>query len=320
MTRHNVLVTGATGFIGAALVNSLCSSGQYKVWAGCRRRGGAWPRGVTPLLLGELGSSVAWDAESAIDTVVHCAARVHVMSETASDPLVEFRKANVQGTLDLAREAVSRGVRRFIFISSIKVNGEGTEPGRPYTADSPPNPVDPYGVSKREAEQALLDLAEETGLEVVIIRPVLVYGPGVKANVQTMMRWLKRGVPLPLGAIHNRRSLVSLDNLVDLIITCIEHPAAVGQVFLVSDGEDLSTTELLRRMGRALGAPARLLPVPASWIGAAAKVLNRQAFARRLCGSLQVDIMKTRQVLGWTPPVGVDQALEKTARSFLDRQ
>lgn len=272
------------------------------------------------MLLGELGSSVVWDAESAIDTVVHCAARVHVMSETASDPLVEFRKANVQGTLDLAREAVSRGVRRFIFISSIKVNGEGTEPGRPYTADSPPNPVDPYGVSKREAEQALLDLAEETGLEVVIIRPVLVYGPGVKANVQTMMRWLKRGVPLPLGAIHNRRSLVSLDNLVDLIITCIEHPAAVGQVFLVSDGEDLSTTELLRRMGRALGAPARLLPVPASWIGAAAKVLNRQAFARRLCGSLRVDIMKTRQVLGWTPPVGVDQALEKTARSFLDRQ
>ncbi|MEN1583402.1 NAD-dependent epimerase/dehydratase family protein, partial [Pseudomonas aeruginosa] len=225
MTRHNVLVTGATGFIGAALVNSLCSSGQYKVWAGCRRRGGAWPRGVTPLLLGELGSSVVWDAESAIDTVVHCAARVHVMSETASDPLVEFRKANVQGTLDLAREAVSRGVRRFIFISSIKVNGEGTEPGRPYTADSPPNPVDPYGVSKREAEQALLDLAEETGLEVVIIRPVLVYGPGVKANVQTMMRWLKRGVPLPLGAcrtfppsaqrLHPRQSAPNHRDLAD---------------------------------------------------------------------------------------------------------
>jgi nucleoside-diphosphate-sugar epimerase len=220
----------------------------------------------------------------------------------------------------LAEAAAAAGVRRFIFISSIKVNGEATLPGAPYTAEAQPAPADPYGISKLEAEQGLRALAADTGLEVVIIRPPLVYGPGVKANFLSMMRWLHKGVPLPFGAIHNRRSLVALDNLVDLLVTCIDHPGAANQTFLVSDGEDLSTSELLRRMGFALGRPARLLPIPSRLLDVAAAMLGKTALAQRLCGSLQVDIGKTRELLNWSPPVGVDEALRKTAEHFLEHQ
>ncbi|MBQ1557109.1 MAG: SDR family oxidoreductase [Pseudomonas sp.] len=254
------------------------------------------------------------------DVVIHCAARVHVMHDTSTDPLAEFRKVNREDTLNIARQAAMAGVQRFIFISSIKVNGEGTAPNQPYKADDASAPLDPYGVSKMEAEQGLRELAAETGMEVVIIRPTLVYGPGVKANFLNMMRWLHKGVPLPFGAIHNRRSLVALDNLADLIVTCIDHPAAANQTFLVSDGEDLSTTELLRRMAAALGKPARLLPVPSRLLEAAAALLGKQALSQRLCGSLQVDIGKTRELLDWTPPVSVDEALRKTAKHFLEQQ
>ncbi|SDY00901.1 Nucleoside-diphosphate-sugar epimerase [Pseudomonas kuykendallii] len=268
--------------------------------------------------VGEIGADTDWrGALERIDAVVHCAARVHVMRDTSSDPLAEFRQVNVNGTLNLAEQAARAGVRRFIFISSVKVNGEGTESGKPYLADSPPAPLDPYGISKMEAEQGLRALASETGMEVVIIRPVLVYGPGVKANFRSMMSWLSKGVPLPLGAIHNSRSLVALDNLVDLIVTCIDHPNAANQTFLVSDAEDLSTTELLQRMGRALGKPARLLPVPAPLLRAGATLLGKGAVAQRLCGSLQVDISKTRELLGWTPPVSVHEALRRTAEHYL---
>jgi nucleoside-diphosphate-sugar epimerase len=239
------------------------------------------------------------------------------MRENASQPLAEFRRINVEGTLNLARQAIHVGVRRFIFISSIKVNGEGTLPGQPYCADDVPAPVDPYGISKHEAEQELLQVARETGLELVIIRPVLVYGPSVKANFLSMMRWLHRGIPLPLGAIKNQRSLVALDNLVDLIVTCLHHPKAPNQTFLVSDGQDLSTTELLRRMSAELGRPAHLIPVPAPVLRMAVRLLGRADFAERLCGSLQVDISKTRELLGWVPPVSVDEALKQTARHFL---
>lgn len=242
------------------------------------------------------------------------------MHDTSSDPLAEFRKVNVEGTLSLARQAAAAGVRRFIFISSIKVNGEGTPVNVPYLADAQARPADPYGISKMEAEQGLHALAIETGMEVVIIRPVLIYGPEVKANFLSMMRWLHKGVPLPFGAIHNRRSLVALDNLVDLIVTCIDHPAAANQTFLVSDGEDLSTSELLRRMGAALGKPARLLPVPSWLLEAGAAMLGKKALSQRLCGSLQVDIGKARELLNWTPPVSVDEALHKTARHFLEQQ
>ncbi|TWC75324.1 nucleoside-diphosphate-sugar epimerase [Pseudomonas sp. SJZ103] len=253
---------------------------------------------------------------SGVDILVHCAARVHVMSDASSDPLTEYRKINVAGTLKLAEQAAQAGVKRFVFISSIKVNGERTRLGQPYTADDVPSPGDPYGVSKMEAEQQLRLLAQSTGMEVVVIRPVLVYGPGVKANFRSMMSWLNKGVVLPLGAIGNKRSLVALDNLVDLIVTCMTHPAAAGQTFLASDGEDLSTTELLRCMGAALGKPARLLPVPAMLLEWGAALIGRKSIGQRLCGSLQVDITKARDLLGWVPPTSVSEALKKTAASF----
>ncbi|KAB0550286.1 SDR family oxidoreductase [Pseudomonas argentinensis] len=311
-----IMVTGGSGFVGRTLLERLHQEG-YGLIAPSRAALVQAPVGVVNPLVGGLAADVDWSASlEGAAVVIHSAARVHVMNDTAADPLVEFRKANVDGTLSLARQAAAAGVQRFIFISSIKVNGEGTELGHPYRADDTPDPQDPYGVSKMEAEQGLRALAGETGMDVVIIRPVLVYGPGVKANFRSMMSWLRKGVPLPLGATGNKRSLVAVDNLVDLIATCINHPAAANQTFLVSDGEDLSTTQLLQRMGKALGRPARLLPVPASLLQAGAVMLGRRAIAQRLCGSLQVDIGKTRELLGWAPPVSVDDALRKTARAF----
>jgi UDP-glucose 4-epimerase len=259
------------------------------------------------------------DLLSGVDVVVHCAARVHVMDELHADPLAAFRAVNVNGTLNLARAAARAGTKRFVFLSSVKVHGESTLCWRPFTADAALCPVDSYAVSKIEAEIALMALAAETGLEVVIVRPPLVYGPGVKANFHSMMVWLDRGIPLPLGAIRNRRSLVALDNLVDLLMVCLDHPRAVGQAFLVSDGEDLSTTELLRRLGVALGKPARLVPVPAVLLSSAGALLGKRAVVERICGSLQVDIGKTRSLLGWSPPVSVDEALAMTAADFVKR-
>ena len=313
-----ILVTGATGFVGGTVVRRLLADDQSQsIVVVVRRDDQCWPQRVFPRVTGDLEPSNNWSVALAdVSAVVHCAARVHVMADTAADPLEEFRRVNVQGTLNLARQAAVAGVRRFVFISSIKVNGESTQPGHPFTADDAPAPLDAYGISKREAEQGLRELSAQTGMEVVIIRPPLVYGPGVKANFAAMMRWLQRGVPLPLGGIHNQRSLVALDNLVDLIVTCITHPAAANQTFLVSDGEDVSTTELLRRMGQAMNRPARLIPVPASWLKLAAAMVGKQDVAQRLCGSLQVDIQKTRQLLGWNPPLTLDQGLKKAAEGF----
>jgi nucleoside-diphosphate-sugar epimerase len=282
-----------------------------------RRAGAFTAAGASVVTVGDLSAQTDWSAALAgVEAVVHAAARVHVMQEAAADPLVEFRRINVQGTLQLARRAAAEGVRRFVFISSVKVNGEATRPGHPFTADDAPAPLDAYGISKMEAEQGLREIAAQTGMEVVIIRPPLVYGPGVKANFQSMMRWLTRGVPLPLGAIHNHRSLVALDNLVDLIVTCVDHPAAANQTFLISDGEDLSTTQLLQLMGQALGKPARLIPVPTGLLTLGATLIGKPAIAQRLCGSLQVDISKTRQLLGWSAPVSVDEGLRKAAEGY----
>jgi nucleoside-diphosphate-sugar epimerase len=241
------------------------------------------------------------------------------MSETAANPLDAYREVNVEGTRRLAEQAAAAGVRRFVFLSSVKVNGEETTSHSPFRADDPPAPKDAYGQSKWEAEEALVEIAERTGMEVVIIRPPLVYGPGVKGNFASMMKWVAKGVPLPLGAIDNRRSLVALDNLVDLITVCIDHPAAANQVFLAGDGEDLSTTELLRRVGKAMGRPARLLPVPTGLLRLGAAMLGKGDMARRLLGSLQVDISRTRDVLGWEPPVSVDEGLRRAVEPYVRR-
>jgi UDP-glucose 4-epimerase len=251
------------------------------------------------------------------DVCIHLGARVHVMRDANADPLAEYRKVNTSGTLTLARQAAMAGIRRFLFISSIKVNGEMTAPGKPFSVDDTPAPVDPYGVSKMEAEIGLKRIAEETGMEAVVIRPPLVYGPGVKANFEVMMRWLQRGLPLPFGAIRNRRSLVALDNLLNLIGVCLHHPAAANRTFLVSDGEDLSMPQLLRLMGDALGKPARLIPVPEQVLQTGARLLGRPDLAQRLCCSLQVDIASTRRLLEWNPPVSVDEGIRRTAQHWI---
>ncbi|MBM6446964.1 SDR family oxidoreductase [Pseudomonas sp. MIL9] len=319
MRSKAFLVTGGSGFLGRALIERLARYPDCSVVAPLRDQSITLATGVRSLPMSDLNGTNDWQtALTGIDVVVHTAARVHVMNDLAHDPLAAFRQVNVEATLNLARQAAACGVKRFIFISSIKVNGEGTDLGAPYHADDLPAPIDPYGISKLEAEQGLSALAAATGMEVVIIRPVLVYGPGVKANFLSMMRWLYRGVPLPFGAVQNQRSLVALDNLVDLIVTCSDHPAAANQVFLASDGEDVSTTELLRKLAASLGKPARLLPVPAGLMSGVATMLGQRALADRILGSLQVDISKNRQLLGWTPPVTLEQALALTAQHFLD--
>jgi len=312
MNQQRVLVSGANGFVGRALCAAVPDHGMA-VRSMTRSSLGS-TSGLENFVVGDMDGHTDWREKLAdCELVTHLAARVHVMHDASADPLAQFRLVNVEVTLNLARQAAAAGVRRFVFVSSVKVNGEATQPGAPFTADDAPAPLDAYGVSKMEAEQGLREIARQTGMEVVIIRPPLVYGPGVKANFATMMRWLKRGVPLPLGAIHNQRSLVALDNLVDLIVTCLTHPAAANQTFLVSDGEDVSTTELLRRMGLALGRPAHLIPVPASWLKLAAALLGKPDVAQRLCGSLQVDIEKTRRLLGWAPPLSLDEGLKRAA-------
>jgi nucleoside-diphosphate-sugar epimerase len=310
------LVTGSNGFVGSALCARLRKDGLST--RGAVRSLNSKPDVAEIVANGSLSSDTDWmEALSKVEQVVHLAARVHVMNDKSSDPLAEFRRVNVEGTANLARQAAAAGVRRFVFLSSIKVNGEFTEQGQPFTADDVPAPEDSYGFSKHEAEQLLRQIASETGMEVVIIRSPLVYGPGVKANFESMMRWLVRGVPLPLAAMtENRRSLVALDNLVDLIVICLNHAAAGNRTFLVSDGEDLSTADLLNRMGAALGHPARLFSIPPSLLKLGATLLHKPGLYQRLGGSLQLDITNTRQLLGWIPPLSVSEGLRRTAEAL----
>lgn len=313
-----ILVTGANGFLGGALISRLVGDRMCNgVVAAIRRNSSPLPEGVRKFQIGDLFSTVDWhEGLRGVDALVHCAARVHVMNDSATDPWQAYREVNVDGTLNLARQAAQAGVRRFVFVSSIKVNGESTKLGRSFSAEDIPSPSDPYGVSKLAAEQGLRDIEAETGMAVVIVRSPLVYGPGVKANFAAMMRWVALGIPLPLGSIHNARSMVALGNLVDLLVTCLKHPAAAGQTFLVSDGEDVSTTELLRRTAQAMGKNALLLPVPAFLLELGAAMLGKRAEVQRLCGSLQVDIEKTRRLLGWSPPLTLDQGLKKAVEGM----
>ncbi len=315
-----ILLTGASGFLGGAVLATAQKQGLsirpvFRRDKLAQRFSGAERAGfVVPTL--EADSD--WkEALSDVSVVIHCAARVHVMNDTVPDPLVAFRAVNVEGTLNLAKQAAASGVKRFVFISSIKVNGEVTEPGHNYTADDMPAPADAYGVSKAEAEAGLRLLSQQTGMEVVIIRPPLVYGPGVKGNFKSIMHWVARGLPLPLGcATENRRSMVALDNLVDLILVCVNHPAAANQTFLVSDGGDLSTAELLRRIARALKQRARLLNVPIGLLVFMASLLGKKAIAQRLLGSLQVDISHTCKTLGWNPQISVDEGLRRAVKGL----
>jgi UDP-glucose 4-epimerase len=312
-------VTGAAGFLGAALLRRLAllqadlpGAISHSLLGITRHAPAKGIAGVRYVSVGDFSGTVDWPvALSGVDVVVHTAARVHVMADTAVEPLADFRRVNVQASLGLAREAAAVGVRRFVFISSVKVNGEATWAGQPFTEQDAAAARDGYGISKMEAEQGLRQLSADTGMEVVIIRPPLVYGPGVKANFAALMRAVQRGWPLPLGAVHNQRSLVALDNLVDFIITCTTHPRAANQTFLVSDGQDLSTTELVRGMAQAAGVPARLLPVPVWALQAGASLLGKGAAVQRLCGNLQVDISKARSLLGWVPPVSVQEGLRR---------
>ncbi|MGB2831471.1 MAG: SDR family oxidoreductase [Methylotenera sp.] len=315
----SILVTGANGFVGKALCAELSRKG-YSVRAVVRAKV-TLKENTEVVSVQEIDGITDWSATlSNVDTIIHLAARVHIMDDNATNPLMEFRKVNVEGALNLAEQAAKAGVRRFIFISSIKVNGERTETGRPFTENDAPNPQDAYGISKLEAEQGLLKIAQQTDMEVVIIRPPLVYGAGVKANFANMMQIVARGIPLPLGAIYNKRSFVYLENLVNLILHCIAHPAAANQVFLVSDGHDLSTTELLRKCALALGTKPMLIPIPQKLIEVSASLLGKKMVAQRLCGNLQVDISKAKTLLGWVPPASVEDGLKATVLGLVQGQ
>lgn len=309
MISNEILVTGSSGFIGNALVQTL-----YKRNASvrcCSRKEGIY----SDVIIQDIGPDTDWTkAISGISHIVHLAGRAHVLSNTAKKLLGEYRRINVEGTLNLAYQAAALDIKRFIYISSVGVNG--VQNYRPFVEEDPPHPTTPYAISKLEAEQGLRKIATETTMDVVIIRPPLVYGPGVPGNFKRLLNAVAKGTILPLGAVHNKRSLVALDNLVDFVITCIDNPAASNQTFLVSDSEDLSTTDLIRRVAAALDRRVHLLPIPVALLKAGAVLLGKKDLAQQLLGSLQVDITKARTLLGWAPLIGVDEGLERTARWY----
>ena len=315
----NVLVTGASGFVGGPVCRAVAAAGHRVT--GTTRREADLPAGVQACRVGDLGPDTDWrPALAGIETVVHLAARAHVMREEAGDPLALFRRINRDGAVALAEQAAAAGIRRLVFVSSIKVNGESTAPGRPFRAADAPAPCDPYGIAKAEAEERLAAIAARTGLELVVVRPPLVHGPGVKGNLASLLRLLNRGLPLPLASVDNRRSLVGVANLADLLRVCLDHPAAAGQTLLVRDDPDLSTPDLIRRLAAALGRPARLLPCPPTLLAGLAAALGRGGAANRLLGSLAVDDGPTRARLGWAPPVAVDAGLAAMVSGFVSRR
>lgn len=309
-----VLVTGASGFVGGAVCRTLDEAG-YRVRAAVRhdRPGFAESR-----VVGDIHSQTQWnEALEGVDCVVHLAARVHVMEESSKHPLREFRRTNVEGTERLAREAAAAGVRRMVYVSSVKVHGEMSEVSS-ISESAPLWPEDPYAISKLEAEQSLFRVASETGIEAVTLRPPLIYGPEVKANFLQLLKVANSGVPLPLGSVDNRRSFLYVDNLADAIRACIGSPGAAGEAFLVSDGEGVSTPELIRRLARALNRPSRLLPFPPRLLRVAGRVDGRSSTVARLLDSLEVDASKIRERLAWSPPYTLEEGLRETARWYRD--
>ena len=301
------MVTGASGFIG----QSLCAELKRRCidFIPIIR---SKKQASDAAMVGNIDAATKWlSLLQDVDSVIHLAARVHVIHDSSSDPLAEFRSVNTEDTLNLARQAATAGVRRFIFLSTIGVNGNSTMQGKVFAPTDTPCPHDPYSLSKYEAEIGLHSIAQSTGMEVVIIRPPLVYGSNAPGNFGKLTRLVAKSLPIPLGSINNRRSLVGIDNLVDFIVTCLEHPSAANETFMVSDGEDLSTPDLIRRMARALNRSARLLPVPVLALQAGASLLGKGDAVQRLCGNLQVDISKARSLLGWVPPVSVDEGLRR---------
>lgn len=311
-----ILVTGASGFIGSSLVAELVSRQHAAVAAVRNNDARQGLRSIERVITEEIGADSVWEGRLAgIDAVVHLAARAHVRQDGSMDPLVEYRSVNVAGTENLARAAASAGVRRFVYVSSIGVNGDKTA-GAPFTEQDVPSPQSAYALSKWEAEQVLARVAAETGMEVVVVRPPLVYGPDAPGNFAQLMRALQRGVPLPLSSVHNQRSFIYIGNLVDALVACVVHPAAAGQTYLLCDGEDISTPELLRELGAALGRPARLFACPTWLLELAGRLSGRSIQIARLLDSLQVDNARIRRELGWSPPYSLRQGLKLTAECY----
>ncbi|GAP97582.1 UDP-glucose 4-epimerase family protein [Leptolyngbya sp. NIES-2104] len=313
----NYLITGATGFVGLALCQLLEQS-EHTVYGVVRRSNAVLPASVKPIFVSSIAALSTHPILSEIDVVIHLAARVHQMKDTSADPLSEFRAINTEATKQIAIAAQAAGVKRFVYLSSIKVNGDGQS--EPYTELSEPQPNDPYGISKWEAERALKDIAAETGLEVVILRPPLVYGAGVRANFLSLMKLVQKGVPLPLGSVNNQRSLVYVGNLVDAIAQCATHPNAAGQTFLISDSTDLSTAELVKNLANSLNKPIRLVKISPVLLTILARIFGKTATLDRLFGSLTIESSKIRQTLDWQPPFTLAQGLDQTARWFQDTQ
>ena len=309
------MISGADGFVGKVLCAELRQRGQW-VRAAVRSRKSSIDD-TEAIIVGAIDGETNWaDALCDVDVVIHLAARVHVMRETAVDSLAEFLRVNMHGTLNLARQAARFGVRRLVYVSSIKVNGEHTNTTVPFTELDDPDPQDFYGVSKWQAEQALWRIARETGLEIVVVRPPLVYGPGVKGNFAQMLAAIAKRIPLPLASITNRRSLIYVKNLADALVVCATHPVAAGRTYLVSDGEDVSTPDLLHQLGAAMGCPAYILPFPLSWLRILGKLSGKSDQVERLLGSLQVDSGKIRRDLNWVPPYTLQQGLQATAEMY----
>jgi len=312
-----VLVTGANGFVGRETMRALQAGGYSCVAAVRRQPIPPFPPGTELVEVGDIGPETDWTrAVQGVEFVMHVAGRAHVVREHARDPLSDYRRINVIGTKRLAQAAIAASVRRFVFVSSVKVNGEVTG-CQPFTGNDTPAPVDAYGISKWEAEQELRRLAAASNMEIAIVRPVLVYGPGVRANFLSLFHLVYKGLPLPFGMVDNRRSMVSLGNLASLLARCLWHPGAAGRTFMASDGEDLSTPDWIRRIASALHKSARLLPLPPQFIRLASICAGKPGLANRLCGSLVVDSKPAREALEWEPPFSVDQELARTARWYL---